>query len=102
MSALCKSCDATVVWAVSERGNTMIIDAEPVEPGVTLDRHGKPIPEGNVALEERGALDKYGNPAPTAVVNAPPSLFGDDKRYVDHHVRCAFADRWTKERRNRA
>ena len=94
MSARCKSCRAPVIWAVSERGNTMCVDARPVEPGITLDRNGRPILEGNVALEERGALDRYGGPAPTAVVNAPPSLFGDDKRYVDHHVRCPHADKY--------
>ena len=88
----CKSCDARVIWAVSEKGNTMILDAKPVVPGETLDRHGRPIPEGNVTLEDRGAMDNFGRWAPTAVVGAQAPLFGPDERRVDHHVTCKFAD----------
>ena len=83
-----------MIWAVSEKGNTMIVDASPVVPGKTLDRHGRPIPEGNVTLEDRGALDQFGTWAPTAIVGAQAPLFGPDQRRVDHHVTCKFADRW--------
>ena len=88
----CKSCQARVIWAVSEKGNAMILDASPVVPDETLDRHGRPIPEGNVTLEDRGAMDGFGHWAPTAVVGAQAPLFGPDQRRVDHHVTCKFAD----------
>lgn len=77
----------------------MIVDASPVVPGETLDRHGRPIPEGNVALEDRGAVNQFGDWTPTAVVGAQAPLFGPDERRVDHHVTCPHADRWSRRRR---
>lgn len=97
----CRSCGARCFFAATEAGKTMIVDREVIVPGVTLDRNGKPIPEGNIALEDRGATDNYGNRIPTAIVNAPPSLFGENIRYVDHHVRCPQSDFWTQKAKER-
>jgi hypothetical protein len=93
----CKSCGARVIWAVSEKSNTMIVDASPVVHGKTLDRHGRPIPEGNVTLEDRGALDNFGNWAPTAVVGTQAPLFSPDQRRVDHHVTCPHANKHRRQ-----
>ena len=93
----CRSCAAWGFFAVSEQGNRMFVHAEPVEPGVTLDRFGRPIPKANVALEDLGAVDGFGNPVPTAIVGTEPRLFGNPPRFVDHHVICPDADNWRKE-----
>lgn len=94
----CRSCAAWVFFAVSEStGETMCIHAEPIEPGVTLDRFGRPIPRANVALEDSGATDGFGRPVPTAIVGAEPRLFGNPPRFVDHHTICPYADDWRKQ-----
>lgn len=99
-TARCKSCKALVIWALREEGKMQIVDAAPVEPGVTLDRNGKPIREGNLALEHQGELDEYGNPCPSAV-HVGGSLFGPEERYVDHHVTCPNWAEWTPKHRDR-
>ena len=93
----CRSCAAWIFFAASERGEVMCIHAEPVEPGVTLDRFGGPIPKANVALEDLGVVDGFGNPVPTAIVGTEPRLFGNPPRFVDHHVICPDADNWRKK-----
>ena len=103
----CKSCGARVIFAVSEHGNRMCVDASPVVPGETLDRFGRPIKRGNVRLVDRGARDKHGNPAPTAVVakkeDAEPTLLDDGEPVlrVDHHTTCKFGDEYRRKRGNR-
>ena len=94
----CRSCAAWGFFAVSETtGASMFIHAEPIEPGVTLDRFGRPIKRANVALEDLGATDGFGNRVPTAIVGAEPRLFGNPPKFVDHHVICKFADDWKKQ-----
>lgn len=83
MSA-CRSCGAEVVWAVTEAGRRMPIDAQPVDGG-------------NVILHpaERGQ-----SPTATVVGKQPqPSLFGDDgPRYTSHFATCPNAAEHRKAR----
>lgn len=94
----CRSCGARVIFCISaSSGKSQIIDADPVEPGETLDRKGRPIPEGNIALEDRGDRGPGGSGdhvIPTAVFVGSDTLFGPEHRRVDHHATCPDADRW--------
>lgn len=68
----CASCGAPVIFAKTNSGTTMILDAEPVE-------------NGNVVLAERGlaaVLGKHSVPSP------------DIPRYVSHHATCPDAGIW--------
>ncbi len=73
--ATCSSCGASIVWAVTEKGKPIPIDAEPVA-------------EGNVYL--RGADDPRNPPvASMAFTKQPASAAGP---YVTHFVTCPNAD----------
>jgi len=78
----CRSCLAEIVWANSERGNRMPIDAHPVAGGnLRVIRH----------------------PIPTVLVVGPTiDLFDPDDdgtRYVAHFTTCPDADEHRTPRR---
>jgi len=44
MSAKCNSCDAPIIWALTENGKRMPVDAEPVRDGnIVLEHHGQRV-----------------------------------------------------------
>lgn len=60
MSATCRSCGAEILWAVTENGKRMPVDAEPVPAGTILLRHlhvGEPPVAHITTREERETLD---------------------------------------------
>ncbi|MER7164520.1 hypothetical protein ABT336_00355 [Micromonospora sp. NPDC000207] len=72
----CRSCKAEVIWAVTERGKTMPVNAEP-ELG------------GNVKLTEL-----YGQL--TAVVVPAKRVFGRTDLRKSHFVDCPEAAQWRR------
>ncbi|MET9303213.1 hypothetical protein ABZX66_28220 [Micromonospora aurantiaca] len=72
----CRTCPATVIWAVTERGKTMPVDAEPTAGG-------------NVQL-----VEQYGQL--TAVVVPAKRAFGRKDLRTSHFVTCPQADQWRR------
>lgn len=79
-AAECRSCHAAVIWARTEAGKPMPIDAEP-------------RPDGNLIIV--GTLE--GSPL---VKVDPPGLFDDPStaRYVSHFATCPNADEHRRPR----
>ncbi|MEU6387686.1 hypothetical protein ABZ847_29485 [Streptomyces bauhiniae] len=72
----CRSCSAQIIWATTERGKTMPVNAEP-EPG------------GNVQL-----VEQYGQL--TAVVVPAKRAFGRTTLRMSHFVTCPNAAEWRR------
>lgn len=71
MSAFCRSCGAEIVWAVTDSGKRMPVDAEPFQRSV-------------VVLEGGG----NGQPPRASVADAHRSHFATCS-FADHHRRAA-------------
>jgi hypothetical protein len=69
----CRSCDAPVLWARTEKGRRIPLDPEPVE-------------NGNIVLRER-------HEAIPLALAIPPAAFPDEDRYVSHFRTCPFGAR---------
>lgn len=73
----CKSCDARIIWAVTERGKSMPVDADPV-----ADEVGG----GNVQL-----VPQADGRAPLAKVLSVAAQFGKTNLRLSHFATCKFA-----------
>ncbi len=83
--AACGSCGARIVWAVTEKGNRMPVDADP-------------NPAGNVIILAgvRAPGLRGDSPVVRVFANAEPTLGEEDisidgKRYMPHHATCPNA-----------
>ena len=72
----CRSCNAPVIWAATNGGKTMPVDAEPVD-------------DGNVELRP----GRYGGGAVATVLSGPP-LFAPSPLRKSHFATCPQADEW--------
>ena len=79
----CGTCHAPIVWATTEAGKSMPVDAEIV-------------PDGNVTLV--APTTRWPNEPVIAVVLDQESLFGDGPRRVSHFATCPDADAWRSKR----
>ena len=82
MSATCRSCEAEIVWALTERGKRQPFDVKPSEAG-------------NYVLDD--ATDEEGRPVKLAryIGPSPDSLFEDPReRFVPHHATCPDSEDW--------
>lgn len=76
----CRSCGARIIWATTEHGRAMPVDAEPSE-------------HGNVELRSRAA-------DPLAVVVSKERRAGRTDLRTSHFTTCPQRDRWrTRGRR---
>jgi hypothetical protein len=75
----CRSCKAAVIWAETEAGKRMPVDAEPSA-------------DGNVRLRERDGL------APLAVVLKVAEVFGKTGLRTSHFKSCPDAADWRGKR----
>jgi hypothetical protein len=75
----CRSCAAPVIWAVTEAGRPMPVDAEPA-------------PDGTVRLEDRGG------PQPLARVVPAAKRFGVTGLRKSHFATCPEAGAWRRRR----
>lgn len=67
---VCRSCKAPVIWALTEQGNSMPIDQDPVEGGsIKLEPGHPPIARVVPKAEREGLL------------------------YTSHFARCPYAER---------
>lgn len=73
----CRSCERWVIWAFSEAGNRMPVDA-------------KPSPKGTVDL-----VPRPGSKTPTAVV-VPPEQRSRKVLRTAHHATCPQGDTWRR------
>jgi len=71
----CRSCGAPIIWADTEHGNRMPLDADPVRP------------EGKNTFVLRGDV----------AVAVPPLIYMDEPHHVTHFATCPHAD---QHRRN--
>lgn len=75
----CRSCDAPIIWAVTNRGTNIPIDAEPSS-------------DGNIRLIDRSTLGV----APQAMVLSTTARFGKRELYTSHFVACPQATQWRR------
>lgn len=75
----CRSCPAEIIWAVTPRGKSIPIDAEP-------------NPDGNVEL----LPPKPGTRAPVAVVHGQPPLAAEHPIHMPHCATCTHPEHWRK------
>jgi hypothetical protein len=73
----CRSCNAPIRWAETEKGRRIPIDAQPVE-------------DGNIVLQDRGKFRP-----PLAIVHFIPPQ--DVTVYKSHFATCKQANRWRKK-----
>jgi hypothetical protein len=89
MTTRCRSCNAELIWATTEKGKQIPLDAE---PGA----------DGNIRLEER-SYPVYGR-GPLVreeiVLTAVPAPYeGEERqgdRYLAHFATCKDAKKWRK------
>jgi hypothetical protein len=83
---VCASCKAPVIWAMTENGKRMPVDAEPVESGTILLSHRLPA-QPPVALVQRAAgLAKLRAEHERSPQEGPLRLF------TSHFATCPHAD----------
>lgn len=85
MMALCRSCEAPIIWTRTTRGELMPIDADPV-------------PDGNVVLTGRQVESRTGGYVPESKVEAATITLFDDgaTRYLSHFATCPHAGEWRR------
>ena len=82
--AECRSCDATVLWAIVQKGGKRI----PLDPD--------PVERGNIAIVGERE-DQYGT-SPLVAYVQPDALPGmSEPRYVTHFATCPHADKHRKK-----
>lgn len=85
----CRTCFQPIIWAETDRGKPMPVDAEP------------PLSGGTIALVDRGRDCK-----PLARVLTTRELtgtaFGRTDLRTSHFTRCPQSDRWRARARGRA
>lgn len=79
----CRSCDAEIIWAVTEPGGKAIpVDADPSE-------------DGNVELLTRSSPTGYTVP-PAAIVHGQRPMLTDGTFHKPHFATCPQASEWRK------
>jgi hypothetical protein len=78
MSEKCRSCGASILWALTERHKRIPIDE-------------KPVPDGNIILLDQGNFRPM-----LALYNSDPPP--DVDRYKSHFATCKQAEQWRKRR----
>jgi|SRR6185436_782509 hypothetical protein len=82
-SAHCASCQAPIIWTLTERGKRMPVNAEPVDGG-------------NIRLDMRRPVHSFVVPVGEMFSEDIP---GDDGlRYTSHFASCPEADLWRNGR----
>ncbi len=85
----CRSCGASIVWTVTEKGKKMPVDAEPTLDGNIVLIHkevGKPpIARYEDKREKATRQDERIDPAART-------------RFISHFVTCPQAKKWRKKR----
>lgn len=82
--ALCRSCQAPIMWTRTTAGELMPLDLDPVSGG-------------NVVLTGHHVEGKQGGLVPQCKVEPPTlSLFDEAVRYVSHFATCPEANTWRK------
>jgi len=80
----CRSCKRAVIWAVTERGKRIPLDAEPNV-------------KGNVVLSTLGAPENDSPNGPTVYAKVVPPLFSAGQvRYMPHHATCPQGESWRR------
>lgn len=69
MSVSCKSCGAAILWALTDNGKRMPVNAEPVENGNLL-----------LVADEDG----------------PRAIYATQGTHVSHFATCPYAENWRK------
>jgi hypothetical protein len=94
MTTRCRSCNAELIWATTEKGKPIPLDATPVA-------------DGNIRLEERSTVDRSvsinGMDYPVVeeiVLTAVPAPYeGEERqgdRYLAHFATCKDTKKWRK------
>lgn len=75
----CRSCGATIRWAVTEKGKRIPLDADP-------------SPRGNMRLGPDGTAINIGS-------GTEPSLFSEQgvDLFMPHHATCPSAGEWRRK-----
>lgn len=83
-SSRCRSCDAPIVWTITEHGKKMPVDLEPVD---------RSTGHGLFVLRPRYLRQRRGDDAPKAIAVTLGFFDGhDEPAYVSHFATCPHAD----------
>ncbi len=85
----CRSCGAPIVWARTNSGKAMPVDAEPVEDGNVVLRTG---PDQSVTAYVLSKRDAEG---------IQLDMYVSRDLYVSHFTTCPTANTWRRRRRRR-
>ncbi|HKE79039.1 MAG TPA: hypothetical protein VKB54_07010 [Solirubrobacteraceae bacterium] len=77
-TATCRSCGAQIVWAETEKGRRMPVDADP-------------NPLGQIVLRGHGTT-------PLAICGVPDDAYPGEPRYASHFQTCPQAGDWRRRR----
>lgn len=79
----CRSCGAAVLWAITEKGKRIPLDAEPNMKGNTMI--------------EAETVEENGHMTERFVARIVSPLFdGSKPRYMPHHATCPDAKKWRR------
>lgn len=83
MSEKCRSCGAPILWAITNRGKRIPLDAEPTF-------------RGNMVVEAK-SVEQNGHMVEQLHANVVSPLFDSKQnRYMPHHASCPDAKRWRR------
>jgi hypothetical protein len=92
MGDVCASCKAPIVWAVTEHGKRMPVDAEPTITGNIVLSHRR-AGEPPIALHQpMNALERLAAAHDCSPHDGPLRLF------TSHFATCPYADQHRRER----
>lgn len=84
----CRSCGAPIIWAITERGKRIPLDAEPNNAKGNMIL----VPWGKSSLQTGGAPEVTSWEARVVA----PLLDANQTRYMPHHATCPDAKRWRR------
>jgi len=92
MTTRCRSCNAELIWATTEKGKPIPLDAEPVADGnIRLEeRSVSPEGVGEVSVQEIVLTAVYTHPGEGSLFHTTSPL------YVSHFATCKDAKKWRK------
>lgn len=98
----CSSCGAPMLWAVTERGKRMPVDAEPVESGKFLLSHRR-VGDPPVAVYQRGPDIAKLRAQHERRSKDQGALFGEGplRLFTSHFATCPNADQHRKRQPQR-
>jgi len=92
MSDVCRSCKAPILWALTETGKRMPVDAEPVEGGNILLSHRQAATAPVAVVQGRDDIEQLRKQHEQSPQDGPLRLF------TSHFATCPYAGQHRRPR----